>query len=224
MKKLKIAFYLLCIFIAIDTSFLFSLDSSLEFLPSFFLYYDSKSTLFDKINMLGFFCIFCVMLFSFFLYAGSLYSIAKKYRSFIVYKYKSKRHFAIRHILKGSFYCLLITTFLISIYSALLLFYKIQLTSFDIVFLVLESISLLLFFILSMCVNVFLSIKYSEVTAMSIVLILSAFILLVDIFVKPISIITYGDINSQIIGIAIQLITMIVLNVFIMLKIKKIDF
>lgn len=106
----------------------------------------------------------------------------------------------------------------------IIVFYKVSLTSLDVTFLILKSINFFLFFILSMCANIFLSVKYSETISMSIVLVLSVLILLADIFIKPISIITYGDISSQIKGIAIQFLAGILLNLWINVKVKKIDF
>lgn len=194
--------------------------------PGLFLYHDSSSEMFQQLDLIGIFCFFAILLFGYFFISCFMFGITAQYRTMILQRYPSKTRYLLVQLRKGFVSVALLIGILVALF---LLFCGIkgldlsQLPSKDIVFLLLESLNLFLFFAVCVSCNLILTIKKGEISSMTIILIGTCILLLLDITLPFLSILTYGDTSSQCLGIVIQLVALASTISAVFVSLKKSD-
>lgn len=224
MKRL---FYIFMLFIAFGTGVAIWAGMGIENVTrGFFLFQDPLNPLFEKIDGMSFFCLFSILLFAYFFIINYLVEITPRYRVMILHRYQSKNHYLSLQIRKGILASGLLTVVAAALFVVSLVLRNLPLNAFraeDITFLVLDVCNLFLYFCLVSCVSILVVLKKNIVTAMVGVLSVSCILIWLDIAVPWISILTFGEPFSQILGMFVQLLLLLVVNITSYTLLKKAD-
>lgn len=195
-----------------------------NFTKFYFVFTEHGDSIFNSQDILVNISYFSSLVFSFLYVLSAVPGMSANYRSIIIIRYNTRLKYWNKLKLSGFIFCLKcqMITWITIILSCYLFLEPIKYTDLSIQLMIHFFSSL---FFMNLCINVYsyMTIRYTDITAIAGIIILIEVLLNIDIAIDSVSFITLGNINSSILGFIIIAVGYFLLNFILTIRVSKID-